>query len=83
VTRVNLVSNGPRGRISVDDHDLSNLVTEVEIVHTKGAPPVVVLTLTPGAVQFDSTHAEVMVGDDTWRLLTGLGWTPPELEETA
>lgn len=84
MSRVNIVSNGPRGRIHVDDHDLTNVVTTVEIVHGGGVPPVVVLTLTPTAVQFDSTHADVTVGDGTWRLLTTLGWTPPaDLEESA
>ncbi|MCU1687849.1 MAG: hypothetical protein JWQ81_8588 [Amycolatopsis sp.] len=76
---VSIHQRGTTSAVFVNDHDVANACTAVTVALQAALPPVVTLTMTPGAFEYDG-NATVKIDDRTAAALAKLGWTAPPPE---
>ena len=77
---VEIRTNGTRGQVLIDEHDISRAVTGLTFTATSdGQVPQLRLDLQLiDVTELGSTEAQVLLGADVEETLKRLGWTPPE-----
>lgn len=70
-----------RGRVLINDHDISAVVSGLQIVANASESPTVFLALSPDAVKATLVGDVVLEPDEVREALISLGWTPPEVQE--
>jgi hypothetical protein len=79
---VEISTEGTRGRILIDGHDISKAVESYTVFHNAGSMPRVYIDFNlVDVTPLDSKEMQVLVTDEVAETLKVLGWTPPEDSE--
>lgn len=70
-----------RGRVLINDHDISAITTGLHIEVGAEGIATVTLELSPDAVKATMISDVVLEPDEAREALISLGWTPPEVQE--
>lgn len=74
---------GQTGRLVIDGHDVSSVVTELQLAISAQREHSLTVQLAAFPVIAHMEGVKVRVDNDTAEVLTWLGWTPPPEEEKA
>lgn len=77
--RVEIRTEGTRGQVLIDGHDIARAVSALSFDANAGEIPTLRLDLQLiDVTELGSTEAEVLLGVEVGETLKRLGWTPPE-----
>lgn len=80
---VEIRTDGPRGEVLIDGHDIARAVTGLSFEASIDSFPTLRLDLRIiDVTTVDSTETQVLLGQDVEETLKRLGWTPPETDQS-